>query len=205
MKKLFITAQAKRKVRLTEHQLSHLPLPIGLVTTVQHEDAVKEFHRSFDNSVYCGPVLGCDVSPALKKTGQVKAYLFIGTGQFHPLMIALKTKKPVFTLNPYGKALSRVSDQEVINLGKRKKGALLKFMSSKRIGILVSTKPGQQRFREALRLKRRLKDKQCYILVADNIDTGSLQDFPFMDCFVNTACPRISDDSTVPMVNLEDI
>jgi 2-(3-amino-3-carboxypropyl)histidine synthase len=205
MKTLFITAQVKRKVKLTDHQLSHIPSPFGLVTTVQHEEAVKVFHKGIDGAVYCGPVLGCDVTKATKVKGKVKSYLFIGSGMFHPIMIAMKTKLPVFIFNPYGKALSRVSDQDIKSLERRRKGAKLKFLTAKRIGILVSTKPGQQQMERALKLKRKLKDKQCYILVTDNISTDALQDFPFIDCFVNTACPRIFEDSAVSMINLEDI
>jgi 2-(3-amino-3-carboxypropyl)histidine synthase len=202
MDTVFIDAAASVETRLTKSQLQRLPRPIGIVTTVQHAREMKSVQKQVHDSVFCGTVLGCNVSSAIKK--KVKAFLFIGTGRFHPLMLAFKGRKPVYVFNPYDQRLSVIEEQDLMQLQKRKKSCLIKFLQSSTIGIIVSTKPGQQELLKAMSLKRSTK-KKCYILLADCIDTNSLQNFPFVDCFVNTACPRLAEESAVPMINLDDL
>jgi diphthamide biosynthesis enzyme Dph1/Dph2-like protein len=84
-----------------------------------------------------------------------------------------------------------------IELAKRKqRAALSKFFMAKRVGVLVTTKHGQQRLRMALKLKGKYPEKEFTFLLFDTLDFGSLEDFPFLDCFVNTMCPRIGLDDT---------
>ena len=94
-------------------------------------------------------------------------------------------------------------------LKKKVKGAKLKFLTSKNIGVLISIKPGQNQMKKALKLKQKYKNKEFYFLIADTISFTQLENFPFIDCFINTACPRISfDDSQKigkPIINIEDI
>ena len=53
------------------------------------------------------------------------------------------------------------------------------------------------------------KEKQAYIFMANTIDFVQLNNFPFVQCWVNSACPRIGlDDKNKvdkPIVNLEDV
>lgn len=44
-------------------------------------------------------------------------------------------------------------------------------------------------------------NKKFYIFIADTIDYNQLNDFPFIEAWVNTACPRIEEDFR--MVNIE--
>ena len=76
----------------------------------------------------------------------------------------------------------------------QQKGALLKFLSSKEVGIIVSTKPGQEKLKKAFELKNKLKDKNCHVFLADTIDPAEFENFPFIECWVNTACPRFADE-----------
>ena len=64
----------------------------------------------------------------------------------------------------------------------------------KEIGIIVSTKPGQERLKKAFDLKKRIKDKNCYIFAADTINPAEFDNFNFIECWINTACPRFADD-----------
>ncbi|MBU4283524.1 MAG: diphthamide synthesis protein, partial [Nanoarchaeota archaeon] len=88
-------------------------------------------------------------------------------------------------------------------------GALIKFLSSKEIGVILTTKPGQEQLKEAFELKNKFKDKNFYFLIFDTIDFNQLENFPFIECFVNTACPRIALDDSIKIgkaiINLEDI
>jgi len=67
-------------------------------------------------------------------------------------------------------------------------------LNSKEVGVLVSTKPGQNQIKKAYELERKYPDKNFYFLLFDTIDFTELENFPFIECFVNTACPRIAYD-----------
>ena len=50
----------------------------------------------------------------------------------------------------------------------------------------------------------KLKDKKSYIFIADTINESEFENFPFIECWVNTACPRFADEKT-GVVNYETI
>ena len=200
MRTLFIPASSTAAVRLDQEMLRALPKPIGIVTTVQHKNSLKNF--KLKNTFFLGTILGCDLTAV--KNVKVKSYLFVGTGSFHPINLALKTNLPVFILDPFTKVISELDQSKVKDYRTRKKTNYLKFLRAKTIGILVSSKPGQQNLSIAIKLKKKL-DKDSYIFIADTFDTASLVDFNFVDCFVNTACPRLPESSSVPMINAEDL
>ena len=84
----------------------------------------------------------------------------------------------------------------------------MKFLEATEIGILVSLKPGQNNFKKAIELKTQLKDKNCFIFVFDTLDFNQVENFPFIQCWINTACSRILDDYgkfPKPLVDLSDI
>ena len=61
---------------------------------------------------------------------------------------------------------------------------------------MVSLKPGQYSYKKAEEIKNKLKQqgKDCFIFVFDTLDSNELNNFPFIDFWVNTLCPRIADD-----------
>jgi 2-(3-amino-3-carboxypropyl)histidine synthase len=63
-------------------------------------------------------------------------------------------------------------------------------------GVLVGLKPGQKRLEEALDVKKRLeeKGKSAFVFVCEEVAPEMLMEFPMVDAYVNTACPRISVD-----------
>ena len=220
MKLMFVEARCKKPVFIGKHVLK-LPEKIGLVTTVQFIGQVKEVKLQLEKegkkvffgkgkyAAYQAQVLGCDVDSAVSIEKKVDAFLYIGSGMFHPTAISLKTKKDVFTFNPLTNKFNKIDGKDVERINKRKKGALIKFLSSKEIGVIVTTKPGQEQLKKAFELKSKFKDKNFYFLIFNTIDFNQLENFPFIECFVNTACPRIAlDDSiklTKSIINLEDI
>ncbi len=206
MKMLFIEAKYKGNIELGKGTIDKLPENIGLVTTVQFAEQLKDIKKQLEKQnkkifigkgkqIYEGQILGCDISSAEKIKDNIDCFLYIGSGQFHPLALT-KTKKKIFTFNPLTKIFKELSKQEIENYLKRRKGAYLKYLSSKNIGIIVSTKPGQKKLKEAIELKEKLgkKGKNSYIFIADDIDVNQLENFPFIDCWVNTSCPRIVED-----------
>src|SRR5439155_142643 len=49
---------------------------------------------------YAGQLLGCDYHTATVVEGDVDGYLYIGTGDFHPLGVAILIDKPVIIADP---------------------------------------------------------------------------------------------------------
>lgn len=203
MKTLFIEAKSNADIKLSKQQLAKLPKKIGIATTIQHLHKIKDVQKQIKGSIIAGQVLGCDVSKAEKIKNKVNAFLYIGSGEFHPLGIALAAGKDVFCFNPFTKKLTKITKKEIEKYNKKKKTALIKFLSAEKVGILVSTKPGQQQMKKALELAKR-KDKQYFIFAFDTLNEIDLENFPFIQCWVNTACPRIADNKA-NIINIDDI
>jgi 2-(3-amino-3-carboxypropyl)histidine synthase len=171
---------------------------ITLVSSIQFLPSLrkaKKFLESRGKIVYiAGKILGCDQSPALKFEKKTDCYLFIGSGIFHPLAIAVKTEKPVFVLDI---ELSRFIDMEEYKkrYEKIKFAQIEKAKEFKNFGIFLSTKKGQFNLRVAEEVKAKIesKGKNAYIIVGDQITPEKIAGLK-IDCIINTACPRISED-----------
>ena len=219
MKIMMVESRYKGKINLSKLDTSILPKTIGLATTVQFLDYVDEITKFLQENgkiifvdkmrqKYEGQLLGCDVGGAEKIKDKVDAFLYIGTGVFHPLGIALNIDKEVFCYDPLNSIMSKIDRKQVEKYNAKRKGAYIKFLHSKEIGMLVSMKPGQNNFKKAVELKNRVKDKNFYIFVSDTLDFNQIENFPFIECWVNTACNRILDDYEKfpkPLVDLSDI
>ena len=219
MKIMMVEGRYKGKIDLSNLDLDSLPKKLGVATTVQFLDFVEEIKLYLESNgkiifvdkmkqKYEGQLLGCDFGAADKVKGNVDAFLYIGTGVFHPLGIALSIDKEVFCYDPISAFMSKIDRTEVERYNRKRKGAYLKFLESTEIGILVSSKPGQNNFRKAVELKKQLKDKNCYIFAFDTLEFNQIENFPFIQCWVNTACSRILDDYDKfqkPLVDLSDL
>jgi 2-(3-amino-3-carboxypropyl)histidine synthase len=213
MRTLFIEARSDQQlVPAIKSNIQYLKKfkTIGLFTTVQHIrelEKAKEFleknniriltgksKKSASSqgpcSFYTGQVLGCDASAT--KNLNVDSYVYIGTGEFHPIAIALETEKPVFKLNPFTKKLSKISDQDKKKWLAKKAARLDKLNHAKKIGILLSTKPGQYKPNLADNILKKFNNS--YIFISDMITSYDLMNFPDIDCWINTACPRLVED-----------
>jgi 2-(3-amino-3-carboxypropyl)histidine synthase len=172
---------------------------IGIVTTVQHVhllDAVIAYlgTRGIEGVVaeggrrtpLRGQILGCCFDAARNTgTGEI---LFVGTGVFHPLGVRIATGLRTVAFDPYtGKA-------EEIDSGRflRRRSVLVeKARNARTVGIILSAKSGQQRLTLARRLAA-LSDRAVLILMTE-VSPDELLNFG-MDCYVNTACPRLAFD-----------
>jgi 2-(3-amino-3-carboxypropyl)histidine synthase len=180
---------------------------IGLTTTVQHVqtiDDVREILLRAGKTVvigdagrlnYPGQVLGCDYSNAKSVAKDVEAFLFIGGGRFHALGIALSTSKPTVVADPYEKRAYSV-DKEAERVIKQRWASIEEAMTAKNFAVLVGLKPGQKKFEEALDVKKKLEEsgKTAFLFVAKEVTPEVLMEFPTVDAYVNTACPRVSLD-----------
>ncbi|MBM3199637.1 hypothetical protein FJZ53_01780 [Candidatus Woesearchaeota archaeon] len=174
---------------------------LGLITTIQHSYNLEDAKKLFPNSVIGGQVLGCDVSAALKIKDQVDLFLFIGSGEFHPLGVALKTDKEVIIADPLTGKVSKITKEDIATYRVKLRGKYVKFLKAEKVGILVSVKPGQYNLETALHLQNKL-EKRSYILVANNFSETELENYPDIETFINTACPRIEFHN---VINLEDV
>lgn len=152
-----------------------------VVATIQYLEQIKQYFPKAKQ------ILGCS------KLKKANTYLYIGTGKFHPLRLT-KYAKEVYILNP--------ETEQFYKLRKKpEKTKLAKFYSANNYGILVSTKPGQYKLNQAIKIKNKLK-KPAYIFLTDNINTLEFENFPQINCWINTACPRIEHKK---IINLEDL
>ncbi|TKJ17672.1 hypothetical protein CEE44_04030 [Candidatus Woesearchaeota archaeon B3_Woes] len=210
MRQLFIEARYRGKIKIKN--ISKLPQKIGLATTVQFLDQLDDVKKQLKGKKvflgkgkqkYKSQILGCDVSSAKKIKDDVDAFLYIGTGQFHPIALGL-LGKDVYILNPFDGKISELDKKKIESYNKRRKGAMIKFLSSENIGVLVSTKIGQKYSMKTLEfLEKKYKDKKFYFFITDNVDISQLENFPFIDSWINTACPRLEGD--FGFVNILDL
>ena len=207
MKAIFIPTQYTGKVEFDKIQLGKLPKKIGIVTTAEFmkkRDEIIQYVKRNNKEVFIdkikqrneGQLLGCDQGAAFKIQEDVDAFLYIGSGDFHPLGVAMNTQKNVFLFNPVTSVFSKFNNDEIEKYKKNKKINYAKFLHANNIGIMVSIKPGQYSFRKAKEIKEKLekKGKSCCIFVFDTLDSMEMGNFPFIDFWINTACPRIADD-----------
>jgi len=155
-----------------------------------------------------GQVLGCNAKNAEKIKNKVDCFLYIGDGTFHPIEVSLKTQKPVFVISD--KKLIEFDKKNIEKYQKQLNVAKVKYLSAEKIGILVSTKEYQNKMSEAKILKKKLEKsgKEAFIFIFDQLDFGQLENFPFVEVWVNTACPRLRDDYekfNKAVINIEDL
>jgi 2-(3-amino-3-carboxypropyl)histidine synthase len=190
---------------------------IGLVSTIQFLDsleAAKEFLEKNGKSVKIGKgnlnpgqVLGCDVSSAKSIQNEVDSFLFIGSGKFHALGVALAIGKPVFVLDVEKNDIYELDKKD---FEKQKYTAIALAKNAKKFGILVSVKPGQLNLELAKKIKNNLeqKGKKAYILVFNEIKPEKLLGLD-LDCYINTACLRITIENRTefkkPILNPDEL
>ena len=183
---------------------------VALVTTVQYahllpqleafleEQGLKTYISTGDGRIkHPGQVLGCNYSTMMNIPREdVDTYLYMGTGRFHPLGIALSVDKPLYALDPHLGIIFNFEMRKERYLRKRY-AMITKAQEGKKFAVVISTKPGQRRVGLGLEIMKKLKKKkkQGILYIVDEVDP---QDFDYtdVDIIVSTACPRIAlDDS----------
>ncbi|MBN2052807.1 diphthamide synthesis protein [Candidatus Woesearchaeota archaeon] len=218
MKTFFIEARFKGKIELPDGLISTLPEKVALFTTVQYLGSLDDIKKKLEekgkkvlllkaeHTAYHGQLLGCSIREFKEN---FDALLYVGDGLFHPKALMLKNNKPVFVFDPLSRQFLKLSENSIAEMKRKSKASLSKFMHSKEIGVLISTKPGQNQTKKAFELEKKYADKNFYFLMFDTIDFAELENFPFIECFVNTACPRIAYDEAEKIrkavVNVDDL
>lgn len=175
---------------------------IGLVTTVQHTHMLERVAQELRSSGFevvirpgderapePGQVLGCSFSAA--RIPGAADILYIGTGVFHPLGIRLATGTRVVALDPLSGEVTVVNSDRFL----RKRHAVIESSrEAAAFGIIVSRKPGQNRYALALRLAS--LGKTAFLVFMDEVSPAELLNLGF-PAYVNTACPRLAYDDQV--------
>jgi len=207
-----IYIEAKTAINVKPAVKKALPLlkpwkHIGLVTTVQHVDMLGEARTTLleaGKSVavgdagelkYAGQVTGCNYSNATAIMKDVDAFLFVGGGRFHALGVALATSKPTVVADPYERRAYSI-DAEAQRIRKQRWASIHEAQKAQSFGVLIGLKSGQKRIDEAMQVKEKLekKGKKATLLTIREVTPEALTQFPSLEAFVNTACPRIALD-----------
>ncbi|MGC8646702.1 MAG: diphthamide biosynthesis enzyme Dph2 [Thermoplasmata archaeon] len=179
-------------------------IKIGLFASVQYVNELNKLKEYFENKKftvfigigdsrlkYPGQILGCNFS-SYDNIRLVDCNVVLTDGIFHPLGLSLYSGKKTFSLNPYSGELTEINNESFV----RKRYALMERATKCRnFGIIVSRKIGQSRNFIASKLRdMAIKGgKGGDIILMDEINSYKLENLPY-DCFINTACPRVSID-----------
>lgn len=209
---LYIESKQKNlAVKLNKIEISKLPEKLFLAYTIQYKSLAENIKKQLEaNKIKIEKfqqVLGCsNVKTRLP-------ILLVSTGRFHAQNLFFQTpiiketlKKPMMSLYILeNDKILQIPEKDIEAQRIKRKTALIRFLKAERVGILVSTKPGQEKLNEAIKLTKNLKKqgKQTYIFISNNIDLNQFENFP-IDSWVNTACPGLSMDNS-DIINIRDI
>ena len=195
---------------------------IALITTVQHIDQIQDIKHFYEKNgkkinigrpnafaKYDGQILGCDSGSVNSVEDSSDCIVYFGGGMFHPISALLSTKKPFFAIDPF---LHKIQNLDFLRdkYKKRSRGKIMQALSASKFGIIASTKNGQMQLTTANVIETAIKNNGLYakILITNNIDFDSLNNLLEFDAFVNTACPRISEDNErirKPLLNANEL
>jgi 2-(3-amino-3-carboxypropyl)histidine synthase len=204
--------EAKAKVNIEPAVEKAVPLlqpwtKIGLATTIQHADKIEKAKKILEKAKKTvhvgntghgkqpGQILGCDYANAKIVKERVEAFLFIGGGRFHPLGLSLATMKPIVVADPFENT-AYVIYEDAHKLVQKRWANINEAKNAQNFGIIIGLKPGQTNFQTATKIKKELEEngKKAVLLALREINPNSLMQFPTIDAYVNTACPRIALD-----------
>lgn len=185
-----------------------LPVRVGIVTTAQHQHKVGEmaaamkgvgaevFIGAGDNRLAgWGQLLGCNYTAGTSIEDDVDGFVYVGSGDFHPIAIAWGTEKPVVLADPYSGEVRTIEDV-MDRLMRQRFAAIQRAKDARAFGVLVGSRVGQERMRLARGLQKMLQreGKEAHLIALDFFSWDNLQYFRHLDALVNTSCPRITTD-----------
>jgi 2-(3-amino-3-carboxypropyl)histidine synthase len=201
MKVIYIPAEIKSEVNEKNIQALKLPDSTAIAYSIQYKNIAMKVKQILEKKYKITgivQVLGCSRPVFPKGT---KAVLLISSGRFHALSLSAETKLPIYILE--SNELAKISKEEIDAFEKKKKASYIRFLNSEKVGILVSTKPGQENLKRAINIKSKMKGKKSYLFLSNEIDTRQFENFNDIDSWVNTACPRLDFDSSA--INIRDL
>lgn len=202
MKVLYIEAKKKQKSPISiDKALLELPKELFLAYSVQYKELAvrikEELSKKGFSIIGFQQVLGCT-----KLNQRINCpILLIGSGRFHALNLALQSSHAIYIYAQ--NTLEKIDEKEIFSLKTKRKAQLAGFLSADKIGILISTKPGQQNLARINLLKEKYPGKNYYSFISNTTDTREFENFD-IDAWVNTACAGMANDSS-KIINIDDI
>lgn len=198
MKVMFIEAKKKLSENINKINLKKLPKNIFITYSIQYQNLAEQIKQKLGKRIKgFKQVLGCT------KLKTKHPILLISDGKFHTLNLILQNNSVYILEN---NQIKKFPEKEIKKIKTKRKSALLNFLNADTIGIIVSTKPGQNNLKKAIKLKSKLEkqNKNCYLFLADNIAPQELENFPNIQSWLNTACPGLIHDSP-KIINMDEI
>ncbi len=198
MKTIFI--RAVKKLDLNKEKLKELievlPKEIHITYSIQYYNLAKHVKDEAEkNGIKAHKFLQIIGCRELKI--ESLPILHIGSGKFHATNPNLFKVSDNITLFD-GYSINKIGADYIKRAEKKRKAKLSKFLSAGSVGVLVSNKYGQQDLKNALKFIsdnfNNNHERKAYLFLCNNINIGEFENFP-IDFWVNTACPRIEDDS----------
>ena len=200
---LFIPAiQKNLDIKINKSEIKKLPKKLFLAYSIQYKELAENIKSQLTKNkikvIKQQQVLGCS---KISNKNNIPI-LLISTGKFHAQNLYLQT--PILYVLENNKII-KIPESEIRNLKAKKKTALIKFLKAERVGILVSTKPGQENLNRAVKLKKQLegKGKQAYVFISNNIDITQFENFNIQS-WINTACSGLSMDNP-DIININEL
>ncbi len=199
------------KENITKHKFSAISLHAHLQYTHKLKEIAEKLEEHGIKVVlvksplerFEGQILGCETSSSyLANIKGAEVMVYIGDGMFHyyALLKDSPLEMPLLAYNPLTKETKFFSTKDKEKIRKQYYIRYGQIKSSKRLGIILTSKIGQH-----LRFGRNFnkiinefesQGKEVYILIANKIDPNQLESFsPNIEAFINLACPRIEDDA----------
>ncbi len=218
MDTLFLEAPYTGKIELCSETLDYLKekgyKKVGLYASVQFVGNLKEVEKQLQNievkwvsshadrTDVVRQLLGCDsYHDSLNLDEEIDSYLYVGDGKFHPLALVYGQKdvdhekvKEIICNDPMANEMNLLGFDEIRVILKKYKGSLIKFLSSKTVGLLHTIKPGQEQFRPSLKLEEMYPEKEFYHFIDNVVSFDQLENFNFIEVWINTTCPRVGFD-----------
>jgi 2-(3-amino-3-carboxypropyl)histidine synthase len=175
---------------------------IGILTTVQHAHLIPGILSFLQSkgvegvvaegdvrTPLPGQVLGCSYQAA--RIEGITEFLFVGTGVFHPIGVQLATGARVIALDPFTGTVTDVNSDRFL----RKRFALIeKARNAANFGIIFSQKSGQ--CRRDLAEELAALSGTAFLVAMREVSPDEMLNLGF-ECYVNTACPRLSYDDQI--------
>jgi 2-(3-amino-3-carboxypropyl)histidine synthase len=214
MEKVFIKAAYNKPFAISESlkaQFEEISDNIGLISTVQFSNLlpiIKKELEGLGKKVFIyreGVFLGCNTESAKKISDKVDAFLYVGSGKFHPLQVGLllNKRKRIYIFHPQAEEIYELDWKEIDAFKVRQDVVKAKALSADKLGLLVSTKPGQCNLYSALKFKEKFdsRSKKAYLFLFDNFEENQIENWNEL-VYVNTACPGLALDKK--FANLKD-
>lgn len=180
---------------------------IGLIGVTQYMDRADKAREFLEDKGYDvvdgktglrttepGQVLGCDAGAAHNISHKVDAFVFLGSGEFHPSQVSEAGKK-VYVVDPYEKKIWVQPPNSLDDEMRAEYARVLKHQDKEKWGIVTSSKKGQNYMQAVEIAKEKLErhGKDVYIFVEDRIFEADYKGYG-IDIYVNCACPRMTKD-----------